>query len=120
LYQNTKAMKQIVILIGAIMLLGLAGCEKDTTATRYKYIVTTDADSAYIMYTDSTGVIKEAMIYDSWRYSWTNAGRMKVSLYGSTNCWAQALNLFIYRNDTLVAGVGAAGPITNLYVTAYN
>lgn len=119
MYQNTKAMKQIAILLSAMFLLALAGCEKNTPRVdRYKYVVVTDADSSHVNYIDSTGITQVITIYGDWEYSWRQTGYRNIEMVISTG-FHETLSAHIERNDTIIAACSVVGPVTGLYIVGY-
>lgn len=113
-------MKKIIPLLAILAILAI-GCERETTprVDRYKYVVTTTADSTLVQYIDSTGIEKSHYVYESWEYAWTQIGYRQVRLIASTNCVAQYLAISIERNDTTIALSSGPAPIPELYVVAY-
>jgi hypothetical protein len=112
-------MKQIAILLSSMLLLALAGCEKNTPRVdRYKYVVVTDADSSIISYVDSTGITQVETIYGDWEYSWTQMGYKNIEMVITTG-FHERLSAHIERNDTIIAACSVVGPVTGLYIVGY-
>ncbi len=111
-------MKQIAILLSAILLLGLAGCEKAPRVDRYKYVVVTDADSSRISYVDSTGITQVETIYGDWEYCWTQIGYRTIEMVITTG-FHERLSAYIERNDTIITSCSVVGPVTGLYLVGY-